>query len=127
MPVRINNDIYTIRISAENNSSKNLFNVLNADVYDVIIDKKMSFKVHLPANAEQLTKTTSNNSITDNSKNFNPEQITIKEMLKDVQGADGVMYYQDDRLYDRGVDRNFEYLYSYFCDWCTKSVPKKNV
>ncbi len=107
VPARINNDIYTIRISAENNSSKNLFNVLNADVYDLIIDKKTT--VSSPSTKGNFVKQPSNDSITDNSKNFNPEQITIKEMLKDVQGADGIMYYQEDNnstTDDNGVDRN---------------------
>lgn len=51
-------------LHTENNVSENIFNILNADVYDVIINKKMMSKIHQPANAVQLTKTSSNNIIT---------------------------------------------------------------
>ncbi len=115
VPVRINNDIYTIRISAENNLNKNFFNVLNADVYDLIIDKKMTATSTSPVNTGQLDeqssvmpssahsivnqprslmKTTSNNNITNSSNNINPNQVTIEKMLKGVVGADGITYFQ---------------------------------
>ena len=35
-----------------------------------------------------------NNIITDNSENFKPQQITIREMLKDVEDANGNVYFQ---------------------------------
>lgn len=97
VPVRVNNDIYTIRITLENNEKDNLFNIVNGNVYDVIIDKKMSNKIHLPANAEQLANSTSSNSnIPQNSKNVTSDQITIEDMLKDVLDAEGNTYYQSD-------------------------------
>ena len=98
IPVKINNDIFTVRIVAENNSSKNLFNILNADIYDVIIDKKMPTSVHIPANTQSnIMKPTSNNIITNNSQNINPNQITIREMLNGVKDSDGKTYYQEEK------------------------------
>ena len=95
VPVKINNDIFTIRIVAENNSSKNLFNVLNADIYDLIIDKKMPTSVYIPANTQSnIVKSTSNNIVANNSQNINPAQITIKDMLSNVEDADGNIYFQ---------------------------------
>lgn len=40
VPVKIGDNIYTVRITTENSIKKNVFNILNADIYDVIIDKK---------------------------------------------------------------------------------------
>ena len=94
-PIKINNDIFTIRIVAENNSNKNLFNVLNADIYDLIIDKKMPTSVHIPANTQSnIMKSASNNIVANNSQNINPTQITIRDMLSNVEDADGNIYYQ---------------------------------
>lgn len=95
VPVQIGNNTFTVRITAENNSKQNIFNILNADVYDLIIDKKMPSSVLIPANMQRnIMKTTSNNSITNSSSNINPNQVTIEEMLKGVIGADGNTYYQ---------------------------------
>ena len=77
--VKINSDVFTIRITAENSNKKNFFNILNADVYDVIIDKKMSSSVLIPANKQRnIMKMTSNNSINDNTEDFNPDELTIE-------------------------------------------------
>lgn len=95
VPVKIDNDVYTVRITAENNRSKDIFNILNADVYDVIIDKKMTASTHSPVNKQgSLMKPPSDNSIANFNSNLNPGQITIEEMLKGVAGADGKVYYQ---------------------------------
>ncbi len=75
VPVRINDDIYTIRISAENSVSKNLFNILSADVYNLIIDKKMT--PSSPSAMGNLLKTSSDNSINHNGEKSNPEQIIL--------------------------------------------------
>ena len=94
-PVRINNNLFTIRITAENNKNNDIFNILNADVYDVIIDKKMPTSVLIPANKQRnLMKSASANIITDNAQNFNPNEVTIEEMLKGVVDSDGKIYYQ---------------------------------
>lgn len=46
VPIKINNDLYTVRIVAENKTKENLFNILNGKVYDLIIDKKCSLTAH---------------------------------------------------------------------------------
>lgn len=94
-PVQIGNNIFTVRIVAENNKKKDIFNILNADVYDVIIDKKMTASVLIPANKQRnLMKPSSNNSINNDEGDFNPDTLTIEEMLKGVVGADGKTYFQ---------------------------------
>lgn len=101
VPVKIDNDVYTVRITAENNRSKDIFNILNADVYDVIIDKKMTASTHSPVNKQgSLMKPPSDNSIANSNSNLNPDQITIDEMLKGVAGADGKVYYQSSKKHD---------------------------
>lgn len=101
VPVKIDNDVYTVRITAENNRSKDIFNILNADVYDVIIDKKMTASTHSPVNKQgSLMKPPSDNSIANFNSNLNPDQITIDEMLKGVAGADGKVYYQSSKKHD---------------------------
>lgn len=91
VPVKIGDDVYTVRISAENNSKRNIFNILNADVYDVIIDKKMSTSALIPDNNQRsLMKSTSNNNIPQNE-----QKITIEDMLKDVEDPDGRLYFQE--------------------------------
>ena len=101
VPVKIDNDVYTVRITAENNRSKDIFNILNADVYDVIIDKKMTASTHSPVNKQgSLMKPPSDNSIANFNSNLNPDQITIEEMLKGVAGADGKVYYQSSKKHD---------------------------
>lgn len=94
VPIRVNNNIFTVRIVAENNNEKNLFNILNADVYDVIVDKKMMTRSTSPENQGNLGES-SNYSINDNINNFNPETITIEEMLKGVKDTEGKTYYQE--------------------------------
>ena len=95
VPVKINSDIYTVRIIAENNTKNNLFNILDGNIYDVIIDKKIQASALIPANKQRsIMKPASNNSINGNDTNINPETITIEEMLKGVQSADGKAYYQ---------------------------------
>lgn len=90
VPVRINSDIYTIRLVAENQNKNNLFNIVKPSVYDVIIDKKRtSPKV---TNAPVLRSP--NNSINHFQQNTSAEQITIREMLTNVEDADGNVYYQ---------------------------------
>lgn len=106
IPVRINSDIYTVRISAENNNKKNVFNILNADVYDVIIDKKMPTSAHSPAKQGSIMKSASNNIMADNSGNFNPDEITIEEMLRDVQDPHGKAYYQSAKESSETADNN---------------------
>ena len=106
-PIKINNDIFTIRIVAENNSNKNLFNVLNADIYDLIIDKKMPTSVHIPANTQSnIMKSTSNNIVANNSQNINPAQITIRDMLSNVEDADGNIYFQPATTVIKNDERN---------------------
>lgn len=101
VPVKIDNDVYTVRITTENNRSKDIFNILNADVYDVIIDKKMTAPTHSPVNKQgSLMKPPSDNSIANFNSNLNPGQITIDEMLKGVAGADGKVYYQSSKKHD---------------------------
>ena len=101
VPVKIDNDVYTVRITAENNRSKDIFNILNADVYDVIIDKKMTASTHSPVNKQgSLMKPSSDNSIANFNSNLNPGQITIEEMLKGIAGADGKVYYQSSKKHD---------------------------
>ena len=101
VPVKIDNDVYTVRITTENNRSKDIFNILNADVYDVIIDKKMTASTHSPVNKQgSLMKPPSDNSIANSNSNLNPDQITIDEMLKGVAGADGKVYYQSSKKHD---------------------------
>lgn len=95
VPVKINNNIFTVRVVAENNEKKNLFNILNADVYDVIIDKKMMTSDTLKNNSSSsLMKSSPIDSINDNTENFNPDEITVEEMLKDVKDAKGDVYFQ---------------------------------
>lgn len=95
VPVKINSDIYTVRISAENNTKNNLFNILDGNIYDVIIDKKIQVSAHSMSQGQsRLMKPVSNNSINGNAANINPETITIEEMLKNVQNPDGEAYYQ---------------------------------
>lgn len=90
VPVRINSDIYTIRLVAENQNKNNLFNIVKPSVYDVIIDKKRtSPKV---TNAPVLRSP--NNSINHSQQNASTEQITIKDMLSNVEDADGNIYFQ---------------------------------
>ena len=73
----------------------NLFNILDGNIYDVIIDKKIQASALIPANKQRsIMKPASNNSINGNDTNINPETITIEEMLKGVQSADGKAYYQ---------------------------------
>ena len=96
VPIKINNEIYTVRITAENNAQNNLFNILSADVYDLIIDKKMT--TSRPSTKGNIIKSSSNNNITDSENNFNPNQITIEEMLKGVTGADGKIYFQSENV-----------------------------
>ena len=106
VPVRINNDIFTVRITAENNVSENLFNILNADVYDVIIDKKMSSPVLIPANKQRnIMKMTSNNIITQSQQSSSVEKITIEEMLKGVQNPEKKLYFQS----IDNIKQNFDY------------------
>lgn len=93
-PVKIGNDIYTIRITAENNKNKDVFNILNADVYDVIIDKKMTTSSTLKNNSSNSLMKSSNNSINENAQDFNPDELTIEEMLKDVVDSEGKTYFQ---------------------------------
>ncbi len=90
VPVRINSDIYTIRLVAENQNKNNLFNIVKPSVYDVIIDKKRtSPKV---TNAPVLRSP--NNSINHSQQNASAEQITIRDMLSNVEDADGNIYFQ---------------------------------
>ena len=93
VPVKINNDIFTVRIVAENNKNNNIFNIEVGNVYDLIIDKKMTYSTS-PDNQGNLGKSSSDSIITDNSENFKPQQITIREMLKDVEDANGNVYFQ---------------------------------
>lgn len=106
-PVRIGNNIFTVRITAENNKNKDLFNVLNADVYDVIIDKKMMSSSTFTDKSGNLMKTSSTNSINDNAKNFNPDELTIEEMLKDVVDSDGKIYFQEVNESESEPDEKF--------------------
>lgn len=92
VPVKINNDVFTVRITAENNTSKNLFNILNADVYDVIVDKKI--QASSPSTKGNLMKPVSNNIISLSQQNSSVKQITIEEMLKDVKAPNGTVYFQ---------------------------------
>ena len=80
IPVKTNeNDIFTVRIVAENNNKNDLFNIKVGNVYDVIIDKKMSAHSTIKNNSSSsLIEQTSNNSIPQNQKNVTPEQITIE-------------------------------------------------
>lgn len=94
IPVKINNDIFVVRITAENNKKKNLFNVLNADVYDLIIDKKIQASSTSPENQGSFMKLASNNSITPSEENSSVEALTIEEMLKGVKDSDGNAYFQ---------------------------------
>ena len=94
VPVKINNNIFAIRIVAENNTNNNLFNIEVGNVYDLIIDKKLQTPSTSPAKQGSLSKSATNNIITNNSNNFNPEQITIEDMLRGVEDADGNIYYQ---------------------------------
>ena len=41
-----------------------------------------------------LIESTSNNIVANNSQNINPAQITIRDMLSNVEDADGNIYYQ---------------------------------
>ena len=111
VPVKIGNSVFTIRITAENNKNKNVFNILNADVYDVIIDKKMPSSSTFTDKSGNLMKTTSNNSITNNVEDFNPEQITIEDMLKDVIDSEGKTYFQEDTIEEEeNLIAGFTYL-----------------
>lgn len=94
VPVQIGSDVYTVRIVAENNQKKDLFNIKAGNVYDVIIDKKMPTSSTSPVIQGNLMKSASDNSISDTDNTFNPQQITIEEMLKNVIGADNNVYYQ---------------------------------
>ena len=51
-------------LHTENNVSENIFNILNADVYDVIIDKKIQASSTSPVKQGNLMKPVSNNIIT---------------------------------------------------------------
>ena len=93
VPIKINDNIFTVRIVAENNKNNNIFNIEVGNVYDLIIDKKMTYSTS-PDNQGNLGKSSSNNIIADNSENFNPKQITIRKMLKDVEDTDGNVYFQ---------------------------------
>ncbi|MDY6358444.1 MAG: hypothetical protein SPL73_05740 [Cyanobacteriota bacterium] len=107
-PVRIGNNVYTVRITAENNKNKNVFNILNADVYDVIIDKKMTTSSTLKNNSSNSLMKSSDNIINDNAENINPdEQIAIKDMLKDVKDSGGKTYFQ---LVYHGTPHRFDEL-----------------
>ncbi len=92
VPVKIGNDIFTVRIVAENNTSKNHFNILSGDVYDVIIEKKMPFS--LAARSSLSDQTTSNNSISNSAANF---KISIEDMLKNVVDPNGKNYFQENK------------------------------
>lgn len=72
---------------AENNENKILFNVLNADVYDVIIDKKMIVRSTSFNNKRNMGEP-SIDSIDDNMQNFNPDELTVEEMLKGVKARE---------------------------------------
>lgn len=96
VPVRVNNDIYTVRITLENNEKDNLFNIVNGNVYDVIIDKKMAYSTSPDITQGNLGKPSSNSNIPQNDKNVTSDQITIEDMLKDVLDAEGNTYYQSD-------------------------------
>lgn len=96
VPVRVNNDIYTVRITLENNEKDNLFNIINGNVYDVIIDKKMTSAHSMTNSQSSLMKSSSNSNIPQNNKNITSDQITIEDMLKDVLDAEGNTYYQSD-------------------------------
>lgn len=96
VPVRVNNDIYTVRITLENNEKDNLFNIINGNVYDVIIDKKMTSAHSMTNSQSSLMKSSSNSNIPQNNKNVTSDQITIEDMLKDVLDAEGNTYYQSD-------------------------------
>lgn len=87
VPAQINNDIYIVRIVAENNLNDNLFNIQVANVYDVILDKKMPTHSTINGNSQSnLIESTSDNIITNNSQNINPAQITNIDgsIVKDV-------------------------------------------
>ena len=102
VPVRINSDIYTIRLVAENQNKNNLFNIVKPSVYDVIIDKKRtSPKV---TNAPVLRSP--NNSINHFQQNASAEQITIKDMLSNVEDADGNVYYQPANTVIKNDEKN---------------------
>ena len=96
VPVQINNDIYTVRIVAENNLNDNLFNIQIANVYDVIIDKKMpthsTIKDNSPSN---LIEPTSTNIINDNTSKNNPHTITIRDMLQGIKDTENKFYAQE--------------------------------
>lgn len=96
VPVRVNNDIYTVRVTLENNEKDNLFNIINGNVYDVIIDKKMTSAHSMTNSQSSLMKSSSNSNIPQNNKNVTSDQITIEDMLKDVLDAEGNTYYQSD-------------------------------
>jgi hypothetical protein len=93
VPVRTNKDnIFTVRLVAENNEKDNFFNIVSGNVYDLIIDKKIM--AHSPSTQGNLLEPSSNNIITQPQETSSVEQITIEEMLKDVEDADGNIYYQ---------------------------------
>ena len=93
VPVRTNKDnIFTVRLVAENNEKDNFFNIVTGNVYDLIIDKKIM--AHSPSTQGNLLEPSSNNIITQPQETSSVEQITIEEMLKDVEDADGNIYYQ---------------------------------
>lgn len=96
VPVRVNNDIYTVRITLENNEKDNLFNIINGNVYDVIIDKKMTSAHSMTNSQSSLMKSSSNSNIPQNNKNVTSDQITIEDMLKDVLDSEGNSYFQND-------------------------------
>lgn len=95
VPVRVNNDIYTVRITLENNEKDNLFNIINGNVYDVIIDKKMTSAHSMTNSQSSLMKSSSNSNIPQNNKNVTSDQITIEDMLKDVLDSEGNSYFQN--------------------------------
>ena len=96
VPVRVNNDIYTVRVTLENNEKDNLFNIINGNVYDVIIDKKMTSAHSMTNSQSSLMKSSSNSNIPQNNKNVTSDQITIEDMLKDVLDSEGNSYFQND-------------------------------
>ena len=68
----MNCTLLAIKITLENNENDNLFNIINGNIYDVIIDKKMTSPHSMVNNQSRLMKSSSINNIPQNNKKLTP-------------------------------------------------------
>ena len=87
VPVRINEkDVYTIRLTALHNKKNNDSIEIQADLYDVIIDKKNQVSLNRQLNDD---------------KGATPDTISIEQLLLGVNGLNEKVYFQPGASYLR--------------------------